>query len=637
MIFGPVATLRVAPHALLVQPALDVHRRLPENPYPIYEDILPGAEVEGWWGGRWYRMAKLTLDTWSRVEHFQVRAPYHSAWLVPRDLQIVGAQYSEEITPPYPSREWLVETGRNLLEEAEAREELREGAAKKATWYQCAGAAMSHTRPWTFLRWAPGGGKTAGATFAALSKPGDILVLCPGKARKEWRTTPGRMRSSIEKFTLLESHVILPRSDRDKDYEDIDAYLARMKERGERALVVVGMEALADYLDDLKHFFPTTLIIDEVHDLGDHSRWSALATQTGRTTFETAKTTGGEMKRSVAAMKVSRLPSIKTRIVMTGTPLDDGRPRRLWAPLDLLSPGGFGRYANYRSRYTGLTLSDAGYIDDSGTSNLQELKQRCSMFFFDVSRAETHASLPALRLEVSYLKKDELNAPDSFAAELRKLAKEAGRTDATGMEARMREREARLAEACSMKRGAVRKRAKEFLDTDGKVVVLLSRIAMAERWFEQWTKSFPEVQGWLATGHVSEKERDRIVDAYAEHPGPCFLLGTGHSIGTSKDGMQHSDLAVIAQLPEKPGLWLQWIGRFDRLGGRSPIVWAPIAEGSADDKEAARLVRKLGPLERFMDAPELREMADKIGGLDDDSLIDSILDKLLVKGIGEEE
>jgi len=47
-------------------------------------------------------------------------------------------------------------------------------------------------------------------------------------------------------------------------------------------------------------------------------------------------------------------------------------------------------------------------------------------------------------------------------------------------------------------------------------------------------------------------------------------------------------------------------------------------------------VRKLGPLERFMDAPELRGMAEKLAGIDDEGLIDSIVDKLMVGGEGEE-
>jgi hypothetical protein len=58
-----------------------------------------------------------------------------------------------------------------------------------------------------------------------------------------------------------------------------------------------------------------------------------------------------------------------------------------------------------------------------------------------------------------------------------------------------------------------------------------------------------------------------------------------------------------------------------------------VAEGSADDKEVSRLIRKLGPLERFMDAPELRDMADKLGGLDDPELLDSVFEKLMAGGL----
>lgn len=634
MLLGPIATFRVGPHELLTRPALDIHGRVPQKPHPVLEDVIPGAEVD-FWLGRWFRAEKVDAGRWPEIQHFQVRISYHSAWRVPQEVPVLGATYSDPTmhADAYASRERLVELGRAVVAEAVAREELRPEALAKITWYQLACAGMASILPWMFIRIAPGGGKTFGATAAALVHPGDVVVLCPSKARKEWRTEPGRKRSSLEKFTLLESHVVLPRSERPADYEGVAAYVARMRECGERAFVVVGMEALADYMDDIGTFQPTTLVIDEVHDLGDHQRWSMVMEQGGGERFERLTTDKGNAKRSVAAMDLSRLLSIRRRIVMTGTPLDDGRPRRLWAPLDLLAPGTFGRYGSYRQRYCNLSKNAAGYMDDSGTSNMEELKARCSMFMLDVSRAETHASLPPMRLEVEYLKPHQINAPDAFVAEMKRLAKDAGRTDFRGMEARMLLKEAELAMACSTKRVVVRERAKEFLSTGGKVVVLLSRIAMAEKWFEQWQASFGGVQGWLATGHVSEKERDRIIDTYAEHPGPCYIIGTGHSIGTSKDGMQHSDLAVIAQLPEKPGWWLQWLGRFDRLGGRSPIVWVPVAEGSADDKEVSRLIRKLGPLERFMDAPELRDMADKLGGLDDPDLLDSVFEKLMAGGL----
>ena len=68
-----------------------------------------------------------------------------------------------------------------------------------------------------------------------MARPGNAIVLCPARARKEWRSEKGRSRSSAEKFTHLETHRILPVSDQPASYEPLDEYLARKREAGQRS------------------------------------------------------------------------------------------------------------------------------------------------------------------------------------------------------------------------------------------------------------------------------------------------------------------------------------------------------------------------------------------------------------------
>lgn len=122
-----------------------------------------------------------------------------------------------------------------------------------------------------------------------------------------------------------------------------------------------------------------------------------------------------------------------------------------------------------------------------------------------------------------------------------------------------------------------------------------------------------------------------VVEAYAQHPGPCWMVGTYQAIGQSYDGMQSSDLGIIAQFPQKVSEWSQTVGRFDRkgskiVGGKGPLVLVPIACGTQDEENVLALTQQFGNVEEFLTVPELREQGDRLQGLDGDSIVQSILE-----------
>lgn len=637
MIRGPRVTFPVAPIPAIAH----------------LEGLVPGVEVHGW-TGRWTRLSEMAAPS----AYYTASVALHSAWRLEEELRgcgiLYGAPLLYETEGVYLDRpSWVAEYGRSIAEAAVARGELRADFLNTVTPYQLVGAALSVTRPWNLKVWRPGSGKTCGALLDIMARPGDALILCPSKARKEWKS--GGMASAA-KFTHLDIHRVLPSNVRSKadperkDDYDFEAYRQRMRAEGRRAIVVIGFESLRDHLDKARRLAPEILVIDEIHELGSSDRWAPVAKQDGKTTFKKAATEGGQATMAVAAMEVSQLRSLKLRSGLSGTPLDDGRPRRLWAVLDLLSPGGFGPYSRFKVRYCDYK-EVGGYPDDRGASHVDELKARCFPLVHDVSYQESHGALPALRMEVEYVGRDEQNPPDAFTAEFKRLSKlkYSGGSDRKihGMA-----REAALAEACSRIRRRVLERVEEFLKGGGKVVILMTRKKMLRAWAERIRKMCPDT--WEACGSVDATEDeekfspdiDAAVEAYAVHPGPCCLIGTFQAIGTSKDGMQYTDLAVVAQVPEKPGLWIQGRGRFERLrdknnpfvkGQRSPILWVPIAEGSAAEKEVGRLTRKFGPIEKFTDSPELREQVEKLDGTEGDDLLDSAADKLIRGDVGGED
>jgi superfamily II DNA helicase RecQ len=200
----------------------------------------------------------------------------------------------------------------------------------------------------------------------------------------------------------------------------------------------------------------------------------------------------------------------------------------------------------------------------------------------------------------------------------------------------MRVVEARLAQACSRKRKYVVGEVLEGLKGGGKVVVFTSRRRETELWAHEIRRAATrgdEAQGtvpiWMAHGGVSESERDDMIDAFRESTGPCCLVATGQSVGTGVDGLQTADLAVFAMLPWKPGDFVQWKGRFDRLGGSATLLKVVVASGTYDERVVEILVDKFGPIKDFLQADELAGLDGKLLGTDDKvGLLDSIVSKL---------
>jgi len=324
---------------------------------------------------------------------------------------------------------------------------------------------------------------------------------------------------------------------------------------------------------------------------------------------------------------------------LTATPLDDGRPRRMWSQLDLLAPGGFSfSYSKFALRYCDATPGQYGGLDDRGSSNMEELRARCSFFTHEVPYGESHASLPSTRVQVVYLDQTDLNGAGRFSDDqtfnqaIRSISREA-RTNSFAREQLL---EARLAQACSRKRGFVIDEVKQGVRGGGKVVVFTARRNEAEVWAHKIRKALTEgdekladITVWTAHGGVSETERDRITDAYRDHSGPCVLVATGQSIGTGVDGLQTTDLAVFAMLPWKPGDFVQWKGRFDRLGGSPTLLKVVVATGTYDERVVEILTDKFGAIEQFLQADELRGLDTKLLGLEDgEAVIDSIINQL---------
>ena len=601
----------------------------------VLEQFVPGALVYGRVNRRRVRFEK--LDTATRTSSsVEIYVPLHGAWLIEGELSNRGISYQAVpyhtlgVTPWNDSRrEELEALGRSIIDQLAKKGFLRSHVPEMITPYQAVATAWSSSRPYSFFVHACGAGKTLSAITSSLTRTGPTLVLCPAKARHVWW-------SQVQEYTHLEPYRVRPAGERKAGDESLTDYLERV---GRNAFVVVGAESIHEYMYECYETKPTTLILDELHTHGSSKRWQAVHNEDGTVDFEHKTTKANKVTRAVCVMQISRLPTLKSRIGLTATPLDDGRPRRLWSQLDLLTPGGFSHsYRRFANRFCDAQPGQYGGMDDRGSSNTAELKARCSFFMHEVSYSESHSALPSTRVQVTYLDRTNLNGAGryddgkTYGQAFKEIAKEARYN---GL-AKERMIEARLAEACSRKRQYVIDEVKQGVRGGGKVVVFTARRGETELWGQKIRKSLGEgdekigaVDVWVAHGGVSETERDKITDAFRDHPGPCVLVATGQSVGTGVDGMQTADLAIFAMLPWKPGDFVQWKGRFDRLGGRATLLKVPVAIGTYDERVVEILTDKFGPIMDFLAADEIRGLDTKLLGLEDEeSLVNSICDRL---------
>ncbi len=619
------------------------------SPYAAaLEAHIPGTLAWAVRGRKRYRLTKGEWPTDGVPSHIDIYAPVHAAFIVEHflvgwDIQNWSTQASHgaDFVHPWPQApdelNRMESVGRSILEGEVARGELKPHVAQMATPYQRRSAAWASTRPWVLNIWPCGSGKTVGALIDSLTRPGTVLVICPAKARHVWWT-------QTQQYTNILPWRLLPDSERRKSDMTWDQYVAHCASTGQRRFVVIGAESLNDNIEFVKRLMPEVLILDELHIHGQSKRWKAVNKADGTVDFHRRQTASGDRDAwAVAVMDVSRLSSLKLRVGLTATPLDDGRPRRLWAQLDLLTPGGFAHsYRSFAGRYCDAVMNPYGGLDDKGSSNIDELRARCSFFAHEVPYTESHSSLPPTRVQVVYLpvsaqdKAERYDDAQTFDQAIKQLARQA-RGEYEDVPARERLIEARLAEACSRKRGYVVAEALEGLKGGGKVIVFTARRREAERWGEAIRKavsSGDEARNaaiWVGHGGVSESERNEMIDGFRNSAGPCCLIGTGQAFGIAVDGMQTADLAIFAMLPWKPGDFLQWRGRFDRHGGRATLLKVVVASATYDERVVEILTDKFGPIEQFLAADELAGMGEKLLGMEDrEALMDAVVSKLVV-------
>ena len=531
------------------------------------------------------------LDRPGRAE---IIVPDHGANQLAERLAEAGIRHDWQKMPtpratlPFPDR--LA----RLVEEGVVKSDI----PSLLTEYQREGLTRAVERPGFHLWWPCGSGKTLAGLLWSLAHTGPHIIVTRSAALFTWYRE-ARARTSIE------PHVWLPPSLRKKKHEDLMVYAKRV----ERPLVIVSWESLPAALNELAVLRPKTVAFDEVHRSKSHKRWKAVPNNDGTLDFERLENI------AASAADLSKLTMF--RLALTATPIRD-RVRDLWAQLDLVEPGTWGRYWDWATRYCAARPGAFGGMDDKGSSNLEELEYRLRYVVHRVLPEEVASMLPAKRRQSVFLPVAEQNkAAGSWTNAIKRATKE-------GKESAL---EVRLAEAASRKRAWIVDALTEAAAAGHKVVVLTGRRHDVDVLGAAAKKAMPQHDAtiWHTHGDDSPSDRDATCQSWLMAHGPAFLIATGDSIGESLN-LQDADLMIVAMLPWTPGQVMQYEGRVARLGQKRPVlIQYVIAEETVDERVAEMLLNKLPSVAQLTGDGDVELLRQSLTGMENkDELVDEV-------------
>ena len=425
--------------------------------------------------------------------------------------------------------------------------------------------------------WMPcGSGKTVTATYLALAwaQGAPIVIVTNARVR-------GQFARAVCEFTKLDPVI----ADGQTPF-DIPA--------GTR-IVVTAWETLPHWRHELVSFLGRhgVVVFDEIHRAKNRTRYEKKYDPALRRNVYNSVDNWSSSAAAIA-LHAAR------RVCLTATPfantLDD-----LWSQLDVLEPWCWGGSWDFVHRYCDAKPGGYGGLDTSGRSNTAELNLRLREVCYVVTKDEARAELPPWRREVVYIAPEDQVLPDGIRAELKRAAKQ-------GSNAVL---EVRLTEACARKRKWIAERVLESLAAKQKVVVLTGRRRDVERLREAVEAKALKLgarcwfgygegddEGGTVTRGAGGEDRALMAAAYSKTEGPALLVGTVDAFGESIDGLQTTDLAIMAMLPYTHLRVDQAEGRFvGRLGQDRPVlILYPIAEGTIEEHVADLLLDKLAAI-----------------------------------------
>lgn len=474
----------------------------------------------------------------------------------------------------------------------------------------------------TIMSQKGGAGKTLQLILFAMwcAPTGPIVIGTRAAARQQWA-------SEVRRFTTIDPYVIRPlpkrlaKKPRKTPPKTLDEYLAECEANGTQPFIIVAWTSLLTNLSVLRNLVPAFFGMDEVHDMKSMKRSKSQYVghgQSHRVDLFNRASAGAKLSKTALARCASTATLIKDRV------------KDVWAPYDLVRPGFAGRSSyNFIMRYCAGRPKDHGGLDDDGESNLEELRSRLAFFVVNVPYEVSHRELLGKkRRESWYLGVEDCGTGWSPA----KIRAEMKRAMAASSPSAMLE--VQVASTSAMKREPIVERILQEIDDYGgpyggcKITVLDGRHENVEALSLELRKARAHLDVFTVHGgNTTPEQREILRAAYMKHDGPCVLVATGDSVGTSYN-LHDTDIGIMAMLPWNGGTLHQWEARWFRLGmRRSCRVLFPIVRGTVDERFVARIIAKLPAMEKVMGDTETASAADALGGTDrpDDEIAREVL------------
>jgi SNF2 family DNA or RNA helicase len=381
--------------------------------------------------------------------------------------------------------------------------------------------------------------------------------------------------------------------------------------------VIIGWECLPAWIGTLiawRSYGTMQVIYDEIHRAKNWRRWEKTIGHNGRPKWGYANNISGSS---------AKLATYCTRrLGLSATPAPNSL-EDLYSALDLLEPGCWGTGLEWKKRYCAAREGKFGGWVADGKSNIYELQDRLKWVVHKVPAAEVKRSLPPMRRQLCYLSREDQSKAAGFKDDFKRASK-------LGKQALF---EMKLMEAAARKRKWLIEIVEENVAAGQKVVVFTGRKKDCEQLADSIGKRCAKLNAplWWGHGGVSSDDRDAMVQAYSSYDkGGCCLVGTTNAFGEAFDGLQHTDLAIMALIPWTPGMVEQAEGRFHRKGSdRAVLIMYAICEGTVDEHIADLLLNKLENLNAALNHTEAQDIADVLSGVDDeDAIVSAIMDKM---------
>ncbi len=363
---------------------------------------------------------------------------------------------------------------------------------------------------------------------------------------------------------------------------------ADMKELSKYDALFINYEILASWANtyNLVH----TMVFDEAHLLSNP-----------------------KTKRVQAAIMFAT--QAKKVVLATGTPLWN-KPANVHSLLDLIEPGGWGKYWDFARRYASGRMGTWGF-ETGEPSHEEEFQKRLNMVMLRRTWEDVAGELPATTRSVEFV---ELTVEQKYEIERDLEIKGSDTRTLIGDQSRLREGLSRV-----VKGPTCVNLATQILDSNERVVLWTWHTKLAEelnvRLSGQGYTSF------VVTGETTEKKRNSTLDLWRQTPASALIITLG--VGQAGIDLSASSHAIFAEVDYTPAVMSQ--AEMRTFSSERPMnVTYVISDHPIEMAIVKTLMRKCR-MAAQTGLPTAETAVDLLGqALGDDMVLDGAIDDLVL-------